>query len=100
MLLYWHKLLYQYCSLLIFFPLSSLAAHSRTYSAVDILYSISIIRIPFIIKYIIKQYHWKLMRLRFVFRSVCEISFFFFALVVWGIRIQPTFALVRVVKGD
>ena len=22
------------------------------------------------------------------------------ALVVWGIRIQPTFALVRVVKGD
>ena len=23
-----------------------------------------------------------------------------FALVVWGIRIQPTFALVRVVKGD
>ena len=23
-----------------------------------------------------------------------------FALVVWGIRIQPTFALLRVVRGD
>ena len=32
-------------------------------------------------------------------RVIAAISYFL-ALVVWGIRIQPTFALVRVVKGD
>ena len=37
----------------------------------------------------------------FFFSFQCTTVFFLvFALVVWGIRIQPTFALVRVVKGD